>query len=333
MRVILDSPTPIEKLRKTYNDKVTFVTTTQDYPLITEIEMSGNYLGGMRKRLVPVRVGKKVDKLIARYAKRLNRIWNQYQKEIVNTLSLEGLKKLSPENEVEKADAPTLAQVLSETDETRRQVLHIKYLKARQEKLIKPKLEQMKQELQRTAKPMFESAYLLGKERGQILTQQEMDDDLNDEDEELLEEKAEDNDVFVAALVAGTYDDYEAALGEKYDTEDDLMTGLRDAHKSQQHRLDSFAATLGAALLAAGMSQAVRDIQEVDADGEPTGEVKTDPETGEPLGDVFEGGYWHTREDERVCDGCEQNDGAWMTLEDFQEEANTNDCLSNCRCI
>jgi hypothetical protein len=333
MRVILDTPTPIEKLRKTYNDKVTFITTTQDYPLITEIEMLGNYLGGMRKRLVPVRVGKKVDKLIARYAKRLNRIWNQYQKELVNTLSLEGLKKLAPENEVEKADAPTLAQVLSETDPTRQQVLHMKYLKARREKLIKPKLEQMKQELQRAAKPMFESAYLLGKERGQILTQQEMDDDLNDEDEELLAEKEDTNEEFVAILVADTYDDYEEALGGEYETEAELMAGLRDAHKSQQTRLGSFAATLGAALLAAGMSQAIRDIQEVDADGEPTGEVKTDPETGEPLGEVVEGGYWHTRTDERVCEGCEGNDGAWMTLEDFQEEANTNECLSNCRCI
>src|SRR3989338_2807374 len=333
MRVILDSPQALEKLRKIYNDKVTFVTTTKDYPLVTEVEIPGNYLGGMRKRLVAVRVGKKVDKLIARYAKRLDRIWNRYQKEIVNGLSLDGLHKITPENEVEKVDVPTLAQVLSEKDESRQQVLHMRYLKARREKLIKPKLEDMKQELQRTAKPMFESAYLLGKERGQILTNQELSDDMSDEDEELLAEKEDENDEFVLLLVGNAYSDYEAALDEDYDSEAALLAGIGAAHKKQQYRLASFAGTLGAGLLAVGMSQAIKEIQEVDAAGEPTGGVKNDPETGEPLGDIFEGGYWHTSHDDRVCDGCEGNDGAWMTLEDFQEEANTNDCLSNCRCI
>lgn len=333
MRIMLDTPQPIEQLRKVYNDRVTFVSSVSHYPLISELEISGEYLSGLRKRLVPVRVGKRVDRLIRRYTRRLERVWRRYQRELLASLRLDHLKKFAPAGETEKADAPTLAQVLAETDPSRQQVLYMRYLRARKAQLITPKLDAMREDLNRTAAPMFRNAYLLGKERGQVLTSQELDEELTDEDEALLEEREDQNDEFLAALVDGVSDEYEKALSEDYPTEEALLAALALAHQKQAYRLPKFAAALGSSLLAAGMAQAIRDVQELDEAGRPTGHPRIDEETGLPVGEVVEGGYWHTSHDNRVCEGCERNDGFWMTVEDFQEEAGTNDCLSNCRCI
>ena len=56
MRIVLDSPQSIEQLRKVYNDRVTFVSSVSGFPLISELEIAGDYLSALRKRLVPVRV-------------------------------------------------------------------------------------------------------------------------------------------------------------------------------------------------------------------------------------------------------------------------------------
>lgn len=327
MRLELDVPQPIEKLRKVYNDKAVFITSTKNYPLVDAIEFTGDYLSVMRKREVPVKVGKQIDKLSRRYEKRLRAIWQEHNGAILAACK-------APATEVEKADAPTLAQVLAEPDPSRQAVLRQRYLKARRDELIRPKIESMKDDLKRAAVPIFAAAFLLGKQRGQILTNQELDDTLTREDQELLAEKKEWNDAFIDKLSDDNYEAYQETLEETYEDDAAFLAAFGKAQEKNDHRLASFAAVAGSVLLAVGMAQATRDVQEIDPDtGEPTGEPKIDPDTGAPIGDVVDGGIWHTSHDENVCDGCEEQDGRWMRVEEFETEAGTNECLTRCRCI
>jgi len=345
MKIVLDEPQPIEKLRKIYNDKVTFVTSTKSYPLVESIEFSGEYLGAMRKRNVPVKIGKKVDKLIDKYTKRMKSIWDRYRREISRIVQAEDLPETvekQEDNKEEEKDRvslailaiPTLAQVRAEKDSTRRKLLMARYLKAKKNEILKPKLEEMKEELKGAAKPLFEDAYKLGKQRGQIMTDQEISDDLSDVDREILEEKENWNELFLAVLVGDAFSDYEKALEAEYESPEKLFQAVEEAHNKESYRLPKFAAALGSVLLAAGTGQAIKDVQEIDPEtGEPTGEPKLDRETGLPVGVVLMGGYWHTRHDDGVCEGCENNDAKWMTITQFRMEAGTNQCRSNCRCI
>lgn len=330
MHLDLDVPQPIEKLRKVYNDKAIFITTTKSYPLISAIEFNGDYLSIMRKRSVPIKIGKKLDRIIESYKGNLLSIWKQHHTEIVNSLHPDSVKKFMKAND----DAPdTLAEVNRESDPDRRQVLYMKYLRAQKDKLIKPKIDQMNEALKAAATTAFASAYILGKNRGQALTNQEVDDAVTPVDQEVLNDKLAWNDEYIDKLSDDAYEQYSEMLADEGLSDEDLTQKLGDAQNSDLGRLGMFAAAAGSILLAAGMSQSIKDVQGVDENGDPTGEPIIDEETGLPIGDVVEGGIWHTVHDDRVCDGCEANDDQWMTTDDFANEAGSNECLTNCRCI
>jgi len=329
MRLNLDVPQPLAKLRKIYNDKATFITSTKSYPNIEAIEFSGDYLSVMKKRIVPIKVGKKLDRVISKYRSCLVKVWKKRHAEIVKSFKAEMLSELA--NAVEKGT--TLAQVRS-APEQRRTVLYMQYLKERQDELVTPKIEALKSDLKRLAPIAFTAAYILGKNRAQAFTNQEVDDQLSEIDKENLSAKYDWNDEYVDKLGDDSEQNYEDMLNGEYANEAEVLDALDEVQTKEADRLGMFAAAAGSIMLAAGFAQGTRDTQEIDPDtGEPTGEPQIDPDTGIPLGDVVDGGIWHTSHDDSVCDGCEEQDGQWMTTDDFEAEAGNNECLTNCRCI
>lgn len=328
MKVVLDTPQHIEKLRKVYRDSVTFITDTESYPFITALEFTGDYLSAMKKRAVPVKVGKKVDKEIARYNKRMDKAWNSTLTPLVDSLKLENLSKSVVEKDT------TLSDVVNEKDPRERARKYRQYLLDHRTEIIQSGIDELKEDLKNASIPAFVAMYLLGKNRGQVLTDQELSDDLTKKDREALREKEVWNEEYLDGLTEDVHDNYMAALAEEYESDEEILEALRQAGEKEKHRLPLFAAAVGSVLLAAGMRAAAEEVRAVDPDtGELTDLPRLDPDTDLPVGAVIVGGIWHTSHDDSVCDGCEEQDGRWMTWEDFEQEAGTNDCLTRCRCI
>jgi|GEM_PF-5632647 len=314
MRLDLDTPKTLAELRKVYNDKVVFITTTKCYPLINAIEFVGDYLGIMKKRAVPVKITKRVDRAIKKYKAGLIKIWEQHQKKIAEALKQKYLSKLS-----ESIEKGTLIKGV--------------LLKDGSEDAVQPEVDKMRERLKKLAPAAFLAVYLLGKQRGQILTNQEIDDELTQRDRENLLGKQDWNDEFIDKLSDDLYERYQEVLEEEYASDEQLLEAMKVAQAKESHRLPMFAAAVGSVLLANGMGQAIKDVQKIDEEtGEPTGEPILDEDTGAPIGDIIEGGFWRTMHDNRVCEGCESNDGFWMTVDQYMEESGTNNCLTNCRC-
>ena len=339
MRLVLDEPTPIDKLRKVYNDKVTFITTVKSYPLVSEIQFSGDYYSALNKRRVPVRIGRKIDRAIEDYQSKLIQIWESNQKDILDVINfddkttLEETEKSILEGSIEKAKRITLAQVNQERNSVRRFILRSRFIKQEKDRLIKPRVERLKKELQKEAKKHFERVFKIGKERAQVLTDQQLDDALNFRDRRELKAKYIWNEEFVAGLTDDLYAEYAVVLGQTFDNPKDLADAIERVDKRQKRRLPLFAAAVGSVLLAAGTTAAARAVRENPKTGKISPDPIPDPEDGMPIGRAFDGGLWRTRHDKRVCPGCEENDGKWMTHDQFQAEAGTNQCLTRCRCV
>lgn len=335
MRLILDEPKPIRELRKAYNDKVAFITTVKAYPLVSEIEFSGDYHGTLRKRRVPVRVGRKVDRAIKGYQDKLVEIWERYQKEIQAIVNFEDHATLEAAEKprVEKADRITLALIDLEKDPSRKLVLRQRFLRQNRERLIKPRIDKMRAELEKESRAHFERVFRIGKERAQVLTDQELDDFITGRDRKELAAKAIWNRKFVGGLTDDLWQEYEVILGTTFETSEELLDAIIGVEKKEKRRLPLFAAAVGSVLLAAGTVAAARAVREDPETGETRPDPIPDPEDGMPIGTAFDGGFWHTRHDNRVCLGCEENDNKWMLHDQFQAEAGTNQCLTRCRCI
>lgn len=340
MRILLDERKTIAELRKVYNDKVTFVTTVKSYPLVKEVIISGDYQSGLKKRRVPVRVGKKVDRAIAEYQDKLVAIWEKYQKRIQEIISFDDReaiedveKSILAENDVEKVVRVTLAQVNQERNSRRRFILRQRYLAQNKDKLIKPEIDKMRKELEQEADSHFSRVFKIGKERAQVLTDQQLDDRLTTRDRKELEAKDKWNKLFVGGLTADLLRRYESILGHKFDEPKELADAIIVAEKKEKRRLPLFAAAVGSVLLAAGTTAAARAVREDPETGRVSPDPIPDPDDGMPIGTAFDGGIWHTRHDNRVCPGCEENDAKWMTHDQFQDEAGTNECLTRCRCV
>ncbi len=340
MRLVLDEPQSIESLRKVYNDRVTFVTSTGSYPLVSEIEFKGDYHSTLRKRQVPAKIGKRVDREVAKYEKKLTDVWDYYQTRINRILRFEDTdliqEILSIEKDTVEKQEITLARVLRERSPQRRFILRQRFLRQNKDRLVRKQLEEMEQELRRVARPPFKSVYKLGKIRGQVLSDQELDDRLTVSDRRILREKDEWNSKFLNKLTGDSWNHYEVLLMKEFDDPNELMDaleGLNKEEKKERNRLFLFAAAIGSVLLAAGTARAARDVTTDPKTGEEKEEAVLDEETGIPVGVAYKGGTWHTRHDNRVCPGCEGNDGKWMTNNDFQAEAGTNECLTRCRCV
>lgn len=338
MKIVLSESKSIAELRKVYNDKVTFVTTVKTYPIVHEIEFPGDYYGAMRKRRVPARVGRKLDKEIEAYKTQLTKIWDTYQKRIQRVTSFKDVKlirRLLANGASIKKAGLTLARVLRETNPTRRRLLQMRFLRQEKQRLVKSQIDEMRRQMERVSRPAFERVYKIGKIRSQILSDQELDDDLTDQDRKVLKEREKWNNDFLNNLSNDSWAHYEAVFNRRFDDPNDIIDALMGAQKEEEkerRRLPLFAAAVGSVLLAAGIARAAKDIFTDPKTGKEQDEPILD-DLGIPIGDPIKGGTWHTRHDNRVCPGCEKNDGKWMTVDEFDGEAGTNQCLTRCRCI
>jgi hypothetical protein len=187
-----------------------------------------------------------------------------------------------------------------------------------EEKKRKAKVTRVLKDLSRTfglvAPAFLEEAFRVGKERGQGLTGQPLDDEISESDrEDLLEIIEEHTDYFNNFITEDLREALLESIEGDYPTEDDYFESIEQVMDSNQSRLLMYALTALTAF-ASGFVSAAKE---------------ADPDVGEIL---YEGGFWRTYRDDRVCSGCEENDGKWMTLEEFLHEYQTNECLTNCRC-
>lgn len=287
MIIKFDKPIPIEEAREKYNDTVKFITSTETYPGITGVEFDCEPERIFKRRAIDPKIKKQSDKILAKYEKKISRLWNKTFKEIkgtVATLQKQDKVVVTPEQKAQAKEAIT----------------------------------DMKQGLQSEAQKRFEEAYTLGKIRGQIITKQEVDDDLTDEDYEAIEWYTENNDKFLTGFMDELGSELDSILDGEYESYEDLQDAvdekLRDSKKARA--LMYALAALG--LVVAGTTRAVTEADEAQGHFKP------------------EGGIWTVHPDEgkggEICPGCLDNAGKFFTNDEFEEEYQSNDCLTNCRC-
>ncbi len=167
----------------------------------------------------------------------------------------------------------------------------------------------------------YKEAFVFGKTKGAYHAAKEVSQKISPKQkEEFIDPLLERNEKYLGNLVEEVSQEYDDILFRKdpfdhiegvrvWDDKDEFDQSINDVMDTQEHRLSLFAIN--------GLSLAVM-----------AGLVfETGGEEGE-----FAGGYWHTHEDDRVCDGCNRLDGQWMTYDEFQQIYGDTDCDGNCRC-
>jgi len=282
-----DKPMSLQEARETFNDFVKFVTTTESYPAVSGVEFDCDAKLIFKREAIEPKVHKQADKIINKYSKRITRIWNRHFKNI--TSALQSTKK---------------AETFSVGDDQRL--------------AVKQEIADLTTELADTAERPFTDAFKLGKIRGQVLSNQDIDDDLDSMDEQEIENQLDENEAYLAGFSNDLQNDLDLIMEQPYESSDELIEAVRSRiqePKKSRALMYAFAA-LGA--LVAGTVFALRQAKE---------------EAGHR---VLQGGIWTVHPDEGqggpICDGCEENSGQWFNLEEFLNEYQTNDCLIRCRC-
>ena len=166
-------------------------------------------------------------------------------------------------------------------------------------------------------KPYY-AAYETGKMRGQVISGQEVDSDTTPENDAEVEGLLDSNAEYLTGFGNDITDDLDEVLDQEYPTHDALMEAIDDNVKTPKlgRALMYAAAILGAAV--AGTIDSLKEAK---------------PSEGHR---AITGGIWTVHPDEgkggEVCDGCEENSGRWFTLDEFNAEYGSNNCLSRCRC-
>lgn len=135
--------------------------------------------------------------------------------------------------------------------------------------------------------------------------------------EEEIAPLLDDNDEYLDNLIEDVSEEYEDIMFTKdpygnitgvraWDSEEDFDESFDDVMDTQEHRLGIFAVSgIGLASMA-GLAYLASEL--------------------------MAGGYWHTHEDDRTCDGCDALDGQWMTFDERESVYQTTECDGNCRC-
>lgn len=178
-------------------------------------------------------------------------------------------------------------------------------------------LEELKDNLNSTAKEHLSSIYNLGRQKGVYYTGAALLAAMSQEDKDKIQELLNRNDTYLDNFMDQLVDEYDDVLfdktptgmieGEKtYSDIDEFDSKFSDVMDTKEHRLGLYAVNGLSLGLMAGMMA----------------------ETGEE----FAGGYWHTTDDDRVCDGCAKLDGMWMSYDEYNILYGNNECDGNCRC-
>lgn len=287
MLIKFDSPIPLTEARNTYKDCVKFITTTQSYPNIEAIEFTCDPQHIFKRKALDPKVNKKANRIISNYKKEIESIWNTYFTKIKQVLDKTKKKEeIRATKEDKKKISALLATMMTKFDDL--------------------------------AEDPFTDAYKLGKTRGQIITRQEIDDEISDDDQDNIDKELKENTEYLDNFEDDLNSDIDSVLDRAFVSHSEMQQAIEDkVEKPRKSRALLYAlATLGLVVLGTVIA------------------IKT---AKEELGHfVPKGGIWTIHPDEgkggEVCDGCQANSGQFFTIMEFLREHGTNDCLSNCRC-
>jgi len=288
MIIKFDKPILLEKARETYSDCVKFITTTESYPNVFGVEFDCNPRLIFKKDTISPKVTKQINKIIKRYENKITRNWNRSFKTIKSILT----------SSVEKQESFIIL------DEQKQKALS--------------EVDSLYDDFETSAEKPYTDAFKLGKMRGQVLSDQEIDDTLMDEDNEEIKNYLLENKEYLSRFGEDTKKDLIALMDLPYEDQTQLEAALETkVQKPKKARALLYAmAVLG--LLVAGTIVALKQAKE---------------ERGER---VIRGGVWTSHPDEgmggEVCEGCLDNIGKWFDLDDFWDEYQNNNCLNRCRC-
>jgi hypothetical protein len=282
-----DKSISIIDARNQYNDTVKFITDTKSYPDISGIEFNGDPQKIFKRKAIRPKITKKLNKLIKEYSEFITAKWNETFDNVIKDVT-----------------------TVSKDDE-------YNVTRARRSKALK-RIEDYKQDVRNEAKKNFETAYQLGKIRGQVISNQEVDDSISEDDEKNIEEKLDENEEYLFNFSDDIQTDLDRLLEQPFETEDDLAEAIKTkVQEPKKSRALLYALAL-TGLVVTGMVYALK---------------QANPNLGETK---LEGGYWTVHPEEGkggpICDGCEKLNGKWMTLDKFNEVYGSHQCLSNCRC-
>lgn len=179
-------------------------------------------------------------------------------------------------------------------------------------------LDNLKDDLSEVAKDAIITAFLLGKQKAAHYTGDTYNPELTTAEKEEVQRLLAQNDEYLDGFMDTLSEEHDNVLftlaptgfieGVKeyddIDTFDQEFEGIMD---NQEYRLSSYAINGLENALAMGM-------------------------IGGLMG-TFAGGYWHTEQDDRVCDECGPLDGQWMSLDEFENYCVDVDGIHpNCRC-
>lgn len=95
--VQLEKCVSIYELRKTYDDSVEFITTTDSFPMVTAIRYEGKLNKAITAKIIPKGIKQRVDKLVQNYGDKLKRKWFVAKDELITRLtSVEKMEKGGP---------------------------------------------------------------------------------------------------------------------------------------------------------------------------------------------------------------------------------------------
>ncbi len=173
-------------------------------------------------------------------------------------------------------------------------------------------------ELSAIAVGAYKEAFVFGKTKGAYYSGKDASQKISPKQREKhLDPLLERNSDYLKNLVNDVSEEYDDILFRKdpyghvegvreWESQKEFDENIGDVMDTQEHRLGIFAVN--------GLSMAAM-----------AGLV-------EEAGEEMAGGYWHTHEDDRVCEGCNRLDGQWMTFDEFQNIYGETDCDGNCRC-
>ena len=281
-----DSPITLIEARELYNDNVKFITNTKSYPNISSIEFESDPRDIFKRKLIAPKVTKQADKIVNRYRNTIENIWDYVFNKIKQDLK-EGLEK----------------QV---TISDRRRLIAL------------GRIRELKRRLISEARDRFEDGFRLGKLRGQVISNQELDDSFSKTDEEKIEERLDENEAYLVAFA----DNLEVALDQLMDREfhsfEELDLAIEEEIQEPKRSRAKMYALAALGLVAAGTIAAFTIADPKLGHFKPTGGVWT-IHPNEGLGGP-------------VCSGCLTNSGRWFTIDEFEDEYQNQDCLTNCRC-
>lgn len=288
MKLYLDNPISIEEARKEYSDAVKFVTSISSYPQIEAIEFDESVAKRIyKKKLVAPRVHRLSNKIVANYAKSLDRAWKSGFGKIKNVLS-------GPRKQTSVA------------------------VNKNQKEEVRSIIDTIVDRMSESARTEFRNAFKLGKLRGQVLADVELDDDITNEEEAIIEDRFNEHEEYMFAFAKDIDKALEKLYTEDFATYDELRDAITEkVEETQKSRANLYPlAILG--LVAAGTVYALKKAKEEFPEFVP------------------DGGYWVSHPDEgkggEICEGCEDNIGKFFTWDEFDKEYQSNNCLTRCRC-